>query len=105
MLEVFNFKISLRISSLFIFEKENGSLRCLLHTSTIASMLVGSYILQYILKQDHLYCLFEVKIFCDIKITDSVRKESVQNLISFCLGLIVFQNVPSLILFSLRFLK
>ena len=38
-LEVSNFKISLRISSLFIFEKENGSLGCLLHTSPIASML------------------------------------------------------------------
>ena len=38
-LKVSNFKISLWISSLFIFEKENGSLGCLLHTSAIASML------------------------------------------------------------------
>ena len=36
-LEVSNFKIYLRISSLFIFE--NDSLGCLLHTSPIASML------------------------------------------------------------------
>ena len=38
-LKVSNFKISLWISSLFIFEKENGSLGCLLHTSPIASIL------------------------------------------------------------------
>ena len=46
-LEDFNFKISLRISSLCIFEKEKGSLRFLFQTSPIASML------GYILKQDH----------------------------------------------------
>ena len=34
-----SFKISLRISCLFTFEKENDSLGCLLHTSPIASML------------------------------------------------------------------
>ena len=38
-LEVSNFKISLRISPLFIFEKEIDSLGCLLNTSPIASML------------------------------------------------------------------
>ena len=38
-LEVSNFKISLSISPLIIFEKENGSLGCLLRTCSIASML------------------------------------------------------------------
>ena len=38
-LDVSYFKISLRISSLFIFEKENGTLECLLHTSPVVSML------------------------------------------------------------------
>ena len=38
-LEVSNFKMSLRISSLCIFEKEKGNLRFLLQTSPIASML------------------------------------------------------------------
>ena len=38
-LEVSNFKISYRISSLFIFEKENGRLGCFFHTSPMASML------------------------------------------------------------------
>ena len=40
-LEVSNFKNSLRISSLFIFEKKNGSLGCLLHASPIVNMLGG----------------------------------------------------------------
>ena len=45
-LEIFNFKMSLRISSLCIFDKE--SLSFLLQTSPIARMLDGSYILLYI---------------------------------------------------------
>ena len=39
-LEVSNFKIFLRISSIFIFEKENDSLGCLLHNSPIVCMQV-----------------------------------------------------------------
>ena len=38
-LEDYNFKIPFRISALFIFEKENASLGCLLHTSPTASIL------------------------------------------------------------------
>ena len=38
-LGVSNFKLSPRISFLFIFEKKNGCLGCLLHTFSIASIL------------------------------------------------------------------
>ena len=37
--ELSNFKIFLRIFFLFIYEKENDSLGCLLHTSLIARLL------------------------------------------------------------------
>ena len=52
-LAVSSFKIYLRVSSPFIFEKENDSLDWLLHTSPIANIWDNSYIFQHILKQDH----------------------------------------------------
>ena len=104
-LEVSNFKIPLRISSLFIFEKENGSFGCLLHTSHITIMLgwflyftthfkTGSLILLARGSQlEYSAMLRLLTMFIDLTLSDKK-------------GLIVFQSdLLSLILFSLRFPK
>ena len=54
-LEVSSFKISLRISSLFIFQKENVLDVCYILLLQRVCW-DDSYILQHILKQDHWYC-------------------------------------------------
>ena len=55
-LEVFNFMMSLRILSLCIFEKEKGSLRFLLQTSSIASMLGWFLYFTIYFKTELWYC-------------------------------------------------
>ena len=79
-LEASNFKISLRIFSLFIFEKENGSLECLLHTSPVASMLGWFLYFTTHFKTGSLILLARGSGFEYSTIYDNVRKESIQNL-------------------------
>ena len=79
-LEASNFKISLRIFSLFIFEKENGSLECLLHTSPVASMLGWFLYFTTHFKIGSLILLARCSGFEYSTIYDNVRKESIQNL-------------------------
>ena len=79
-LEASNFKISLRIFSLFIFEKENGSLECLLHTSPVASMLGWFLYFTTHFKIGSLILLARGSGFEYSTIYDNVRKESIQNL-------------------------
>ena len=82
-LEVSNFGIFSRISSLFIFEKEKCNLWWfLLHTYPD-----GFYILRHI--QNRISDIgsrkFTVWIFCDIKVTFKIAKESIQNFTSILL--------------------
>ena len=79
-LEASNFKISCRMFSLYIFEKENDSLGCLLHTSPVASMLGWFLYFTTHFKTGSLILLARGSQFEYSAIYDNVRKESIQNL-------------------------
>ena len=81
-LEVSNFKMSLRILSLCIFEKEKGSLRFLLQTSSIASMLGWFLYFTIYFKTESLILLAKGSQFeysSMVKVTNNIRKESIQD--------------------------
>ena len=67
-----NFKIYFRISSLFIFKKNNDNFECFLHTSPMPSML-----------RWFLYFTTRFKnISFNIKVADNVSKEGTKNVSS-----------------------
>ena len=66
--------------SLYIFEKGNDSLGCLLHTSPVASMLGWFLYFTTHFKTGSLILLARGSQFEYSAIYDNVRKESIQNL-------------------------
>ena len=81
-LEVSNFMMSLWILSLCIFEKEKGSLRFLLQTSSIASVLGWFLYFTIYFKTESLILLAKGSQFeysSMVKVTNNIRKESIQD--------------------------
>ena len=86
-LEVSNSKIFLKISYLFVLEKENDSLIACFSYSEYAGMVPIFYSTFQNRITDIVSKRFTAGIFFDIKVTDSVRKESIQNFRSFTVTL------------------
>ena len=81
-LEVSNFMMSLWILSLCIFEKEKGSLRFLLQTSSIASTLGWFLYFTIYFKTGSLILLAKGSQFeysSMVKVTNNIRKESIED--------------------------